>query len=207
MTVMSMVRFEDLYDPSKVITNSNPINKNEFSEDGIFSTVIFGEDNDSDNLDTVGWIDLGDNYVISPLMYSRLAKLMKQRVLDSIIQFNKSINRDGNFVDDVPEPGSRMLIFEDSNIGLKAFKDRFLELLQKYTDVEKKDSPEYRNMVRWYIEDKIFTSKLPVFSPKLRPAQLSKEDKTFQFSEINSYYNFIVNYAEMVKSIKGSDTL
>ena len=207
MTVMSMVRFEDLYDPSKVITNSNPINKNEFSEDGIFSTVIFGEENDSDNLDTVGWIDLGDNYVISPLMYSRLAKLMKQRVLDSIIQFNKSINRDGNFVDDVPEPGSRMLIFEDSNIGLKAFKDRFLELLQKYTDVEKKDSPEYRNMVRWYIEDKIFTSKLPVFSPKLRPAQLSKEDKTFQFSEINSYYNFIVNYAEMVKSIKGSDTL
>ena len=118
MTVMSMVRFEDLYDPSKVITNSNPINKNEFSEDGIFSTVIFGEENDSDNLDTVGWIDLGDNYVISPLMYSRLAKLMKQRVLDSIIQFNKSISRDGNFVDDVPETGGRMLVIEDSNIGI-----------------------------------------------------------------------------------------
>ena len=207
MTTMTMIKFEDLYDPSKVITNSNPITKNEFSPDGIFSTVIFGEETDADNLDIVGWIDLGDNYVIAPLMYTRLAKLFKQRVLDSMIQFNKNISRDGNFVDDIPEPGSKTLVFEDSNIGLIAFRERFLELLQKYTDPEKKDSPEYRNLIRWFIEGKVFTSKIPVFSPKLRPAQLSKEDKTFQFSEINSYYNFIVSYGEMVKTIKGSDTL
>lgn len=207
MTVMTMLKLEDLYDPSKVITNASPITKNEFSPDGIFSTVIFGEDTDTDSLDVVGWVDLGDNYIISPLMYTRLAKLFKQRVLDSMIQFNKNISRDGNFVDDIPEPGSKLIVFEDSNIGLTAFKERFLELLQKYTEPEKKDSPEYRNLIKWYIEDKVFTSKLPIFSPKLRPAQLSKEDKTFQFSEINSYYNFIVSYAEMVKSIRGSDKL
>ena len=207
MTVMSMIKFEDLFDPEKVITNPAPIIKNDFSDDGIFSTVIFGEETDSDNLDVIGWIDLGTDFVIAPLMYTRLAKLFRQRVLDSIIQFNKNISRDGNFVDDIPEPGSKSLVFEDSNIGLHEFRERFLELLQKYTDPEKKELPEYRNMVRWYIEDKIFTSKIPVFSPKLRPAQLSKEDKTFQFSEINSYYNFIVSYAEMIKTIKGNDKL
>ena len=207
MTMMQIIRFEDLYDPSKVLTNPNPIEKNEFSPDGIFSTIIFGEDSDPDKLDVVGWVDLGSNYVITPLIYSRLAKLMNQRILDSMIQFNKSISRDGNFVEDVPEPGSKLLVFEDSNIGLKEFRERFLELLQKYTDPEKKKLPEYRNIIRWYLEDKIFTSKIPVFSTKLRPAQLSKEDKTFQFSEINNYYNFMVSYAEMIKNIKGSDSL
>ena len=80
MTVMTMLKLEDLYDPSKVITNSSPITKNEFSPDGIFSTVIFGEDTDTDSLDIVGWVDLGDNYIISPLMYTRLAKLFKQHI-------------------------------------------------------------------------------------------------------------------------------
>ena len=207
MTMMQMIKFEELFEPKNVLTNPNPIDKKEFSPDGIFSTVIFGEDSDPDKLDVVGWVDLGNNYVISPLIYSRLAKLMNQRVLDSMIQFNKSISRDGNFVEDVLEPGSKLLVFEDSNIGLKEFKDRFLELLAKYTAPEKKAHPEYRNIIRWYIEDKIFTSKIPVFSTKLRPAQLSKEDKTFQFSEINNYYNFMVSYAEMIKSIKGSESL
>lgn len=206
MTRIKILNFDDYFDPNKVITNSTPVLKGEFTNDGLFSETIFGEEKDPNNLDTIGWIDFGDNYIISPIMFPRIRKLLKPKVLDSMIQYNKSINRDGQFVEDNPE-STKTLIFEDSNIGLQEFRERFLELLKKYTPEESKELPEYRNIIKWHLENKVFINKLPVFSPKLRPGQISKEDKTFQFSEINNYYNFIISFSEMAKSIRGNDLL
>ena len=206
MTRLDMIRFEDYFDPNKVITNSNPIVKNEFSKDGIFSEDIFGKENDPDNIDSIAWIDFGENYVISPLMYSRIEKLIKASVLDAIIQFDKRIDANGNFMDTEPEEGRKIVNIADRNVGLIDFRIRFIELLRKYTPQDRKEFPEYKNLIKWYFEGKVFTSKFPVFSPKLRPAQIFPDEKTFQFSEINNYYNFLLTHSNIVKGIEGDDS-
>ena len=205
MTRLDMIRFEEMFDESKVVTSSSPISKNEFSKDGIFSELIFGEETQADNVDSIGWIDLGNNYIINPLMYTRIARLIKPSRLDAMIQYNKRIDADGNFTDEPPEEGKKVDNFEDRNVGIVYFKDNFIKLLRKYTTPENKKLPEYRNIIMWYFEGKVFTSKIPIFSPKLRPAQIFPDEKTFQFSEINNYYNFLVSHSNMVKSVEGND--
>ena len=205
MTRLVMLDMMKEFNPEKVIKNSNPILKGEFTQDGLFSEEIFGPEDEVNNVDNIGWIDLGkDNYILPPLMYHRVAKLIKARYLDSIIQYNKRIDADGNLTDE-PDDDGRTAKILDANIGLYNFKKDFLYILNEYTPVRKKKDPEYRNLIKWYLEGKLFINKIPVFSPKLRPAQIFKDDKTFQFSEINNYYNFIIAHSNNLKAIYGDN--
>jgi len=205
MTKIEMMRFEDFYDPKKVVTNSNPISRNEFSVDGIFSESIFGKESDPDNIDSIAWIDLGDNYIMYPLMYSRVSKLIKPSILNAILEFSRRIDSDGNFTED--DEDSKGHVFEHSNLGLYEFRKQFIHILRTYTPDEKKLHPEYRNLIKWYFEDKVFTNKIPIFSPKLRPAQIFTDDRTFQFSAINNFYNFIIQHSNLIKAIEGDNEL
>lgn len=205
MTKLIMLDMMKEFDPRKVIKNANPIIKGDFTQDGIFSEEIFGTESDINNIDSIAWIDLGeDNYIMPPLMYHRVAKLIKARYIDSIIQYNKRIDADGNLTDE-PDDDGRTAKIEDANIGLYNFKKDFIYILNKYTPIKKKRDPEYRNLIKWYLEGKVFINKIPVFSPKLRPAQIFKDDKTFQFSEINNFYNFIISHSNNLKMIYGDN--
>lgn len=206
MTKLVMLDMVKEFDPNKVVRNSNPINKGEFTQDGIFSEEIFGPESEINNIDSIAWIDLGeDNYIMPPLMYHRVAKLIKAKYLDSIIQYNKRIDADGNLTNE-PDDDGRTAKIDDANIGLYNFKKDFVYILNKYTPIKKKRDPEYRNLLKWYLEGKVFINKVPIFSPKLRPAQIFKDDKTFQFSEINNYYNFIISHSNSLKVIYGDNS-
>src|SRR5699024_11158583 len=125
--------------PELFITNPNSIDsKGDFTEDGIFSRVIFGEDEDLDNVERYGIIYLGDNYVLDPLAYRRLNKLLSKAVLDKMIAFETQIDEDGKF----EENKSKNYM----NLGLIDLKDRLPEILLKLPE-EKKATPEYRTLV------------------------------------------------------------
>lgn len=205
-----LVNFKEDFNPEKVVTNPTPLVKGEFTPDGLFSEEIFGPESDTDNVDSMAWIDLGDqNFIISPLAYTRIRKLVGRQVLETMIKFNKRIDADGNFVDDeeAGDDGAKVAKIKDKNLGLVEFRKNFLTYLNRYTPHEKKYLPEYRTILKWYYEDNIFINRIPVFSPKLRPAQVHKDDKIFQFSEINNYYNFIISHSNLMKAVVGSDLL
>ena len=209
-TRIRLIDFDEYFDPEKVVTNHEPMKSGEFTDDGVFSERIFGSEDEVNNIDNMGWIDFGKNtYIINPLIYKRLERLMRANVLDAIISFNMRINIDGKFEPMLDEDGNtiKSANIEDANVGLWEFKRNFIYYLNKYTPTGKKSLPEYRNILRWYLEDKVFINKLPIFSPKLRPAQIFSHDKTFQFSEINKYYNLAIKHSNNIKAIKGDDIL
>jgi hypothetical protein len=205
---IEFIPMDTLYDPERIVTNPNPLKNDGFSEDGVFSEKIFGEESNPSNTDTLGWIDFGNHYIINPLMYYRLKRVFANKYLDEMIKFEINIDADGNFVTDIEfDPDHPTLDFPDSNIGLIEFKDRFLELLELYIADDGKDCPEYGVVIQAYFEGTLFINKLPIFSPKLRPAQIVAGDKSLTYSEINNYYNFAIQHSNIVKSIEGDDEL
>jgi len=197
---ISLVDFNALFNEENVITAWNPIENHEFSDDGIYSERIFGsynEDGDDKEIDTLGWIDLSPYYIINPLLFTIIKKCIPK--INKIINYNKSIDQNGNEVEkDEEEVG------EDEFEGLIVFKEKFEELLDKYTDKDKYQR-EY-DFLHKNIND-VFINKIPVFSHKLRPATLLAKN-VLVFNEINNYYNFIIQYiAEIKDKIVGEENL
>ncbi|QXN67923.1 DNA-directed RNA polymerase subunit beta' [Listeria phage LPJP1] len=207
MTRVRIIDFRELIEQDKIITNHEPVTKKEkkYSIDGIFSEEIYGPEVERDNIDNFGYVDFKNNYVVNPIMFDRLIKLFDGTKFIDMIMYNKRIDANGNIVDLEDEEGSEHEEFEDRNIGLDEFKERFIELLQKYVDTKQKNSLEYKRIIRWYFEGLLFIDCLPIFSPKLRPAQLIASENLFRLSEINNDYNFLINHTNMLKDIVNSD--
>jgi DNA-directed RNA polymerase beta' subunit len=187
---VSLVNFNEIFSEENVITAWNPIENHEFSDSGIYSEKIFGsynEEEDDKSIDTLGWVDLSPYYIINPLLFTNVKKCIPK--VNKMINFNKSIDQNGNEVENTEEIG------EDEFIGLIEFKDRFQELMDKYTDKDKYEK-EYYFLMEHY--DNIFIDKIPVFSHKLRPATLLAKN-VLVFNEINNYYNFIIQYIAEIK--------
>lgn len=174
-----LLNFEDIFDSTKVLTNHVPVTKEKtFTEGGVFSEEIFGEMS-GDDIDTIGWITIEKGHIINPIMFNHLKRLLGKD-LDRIIKYEKSIDKDGNIVEDEEE---------DQNLGLLGFKDNFVALVEKYGN-KKKYEKEY-NFVLQNMEH-VFINKIPVFNSKLRPASMIAN--TMVYDEINAEYNMILKY-------------
>lgn len=183
---MTLVNFNDIYEEENLITNANPVENHEFSENGIYSQTIFGsynEEEDDKSIKTLGWINLEPYKIINPLVFASVKKCIPN--VNKIINFNKSIDQNGNEVDIPLEE-----VGEDDFIGLLEFRERFDELLEKYTDKDKYEK-EYNFLTT--MREYVFIDKVPVFSHKLRPATLLAKN-VLVYNEINNYYNFIIQY-------------
>jgi DNA-directed RNA polymerase beta' subunit len=193
---ISLVNFGELYSEENKITNANPVENHEFSENGIYSERIFGsynEDEDDKDINTIGWVDISPYYIINPVLFTIVKKVIPP--VNKIINYNKSIDQNGE------EVQSEEATDEDEFMGLIDFKENFIEIMEKYVDKDKYQS-EYdflnENM------DKVFIDKIPVFSHKLRPATLLAKN-VLVFNEINNYYNFIIQYINEIKDRIVSD--
>lgn len=185
---LSFVNFKDCFDPEKVIKSSNPLKDKKFDDDGIFSERIFGSNQDNSDLSLFGWIDFGDYEIINPILIERLNKIFGKSKLLKLINYEKSIDKDGFLIEGNSE----------ENLGLIEFKRNFPELLEKYGN---KDKPEYNTIKKLYKEDKIFIKQLPVFSSKLRPGMMI--ENTLVFDDINKNYNFLIEYSNRLSEIEG----
>jgi DNA-directed RNA polymerase beta' subunit len=174
------VNFEKDFDAKRVVTNHNPLENKAFTEDGIFSEEIFGNYHTSNELRR-GWIDFGNNYIINPLLFPYLKKVLPKLI--RIIKSERNIDNEGEEV----------TTSELDAIGLIKLRENFDEILEKYGD---KKCEEYEYIIN--NRDILFTSKLPIFSSKLRPAMLINGN-TIISDGINDYYNFIIKYSNELK--------
>jgi hypothetical protein len=177
---LRIVDFDEKFDPDRVVTNSTDVENGGFTEDGIFSEKIFGNFHSIDRELREGWIDFGDNYVINPLIYPYLSKVIPN--LKRMINTNKSLDVNGEeIVED-----------ELDGIGLSIFHENFNDFLEEYGI---KDIPEYTFIMNNY--DVIFVNKYPILHAKIRPGMII--GNTVNSYKINDNYKMIVQYSKELK--------
>ena len=187
---LNFVNYNDIFDPDKVIGSANLLDpslkddngKKKFDDNGIFSERIFGLSDDKNTVEIIGWIDFGDYYIINPLAFSRIKKVIRKDLILKMISFTKKTDKDGNIIEEEDNTGRK-------DIGLIKFREEFLDILEQFG---KKDKPEYKILLRMYDEETLFINKFPVFSSRIRPAIVV--NKTLIYDDINKYYNLLIKY-------------
>ena len=199
---LKFVDWKKMYDPEKVISSSEYYdNKKQFTPNGLFSETIFGKNSDPEGADKIGWINMGDIQIISPIFFERLKKVLKGSVLNRIINYNKKTDEFGDLVDEKMKGKD----IEYQNIGIPGFIKNFEDIINLYGNTECNEYPVVMNA---YHNDILFTNILPVFSSKLRPGILyggNSKDKdrkaVFKYDDINNYYNIIIQYSNKIKDM------
>lgn len=175
--------FNKDFDSTKVVTNPEDYDGKAFTKDGIFSEDIFGNYN-SESEFTKGWIDFGDYYIINPVMFSFLKKVIPK--LPKLIKTETSVDLEGNEVNNN----------EIDSVGLIELRENFDYYLEEYGD---KDTDAWKLIEQNY--DKLWINKFPIISSKLRPGILI--NKVITGPKVNSKYNFAIKYAKELKSSDG----
>ena len=117
------------------------------------------------------------------LFYQRLSSAISKKNLEAIISNENLITSQGIIRkhNDAIEVKKTTLLYH--NIGLKEFYDHFEEIMEYFKTKRKQKADLIDSLIR--DKDKVWTSKLPVYSTVLRPQGVTTE--SYYFSSINVY--------------------
>lgn len=170
---IKFINYEDYFDENNLITDAEGFNKKnkdvEFSDQGIYSTKIFGdyyaENND---IEKKGWIKL--NYpLINPLYYLMLKQKKLIKDSDNIMEL------------------IRILSDEDSTELTTFFNERKTNSNGNLISFIL-ENKEYA-IIKYF----------PVFSHKLRPVKVIPGTKpTLVYDKINNYFSFLIEYNNII---------
>ena len=179
---LKIADFNKDFNPEKVVSNAKDYENKKFTEDGIYSETIFGSYQDDEYIR--GWIDFGNYYIINPLLFGYLKKVIPK--LPRLIKRELNVDMEGNTIENDSEV---------DNVGLIKFRENFFDYVDEYGDTS---LPEWQLINDNY--DKLFINKFPILPSKLRPGILVKNVITS--SKVNKLYNFAIQYSN---ELKGSD--
>ena len=132
-----------------------------------------------------GWVDLGENQIVSPLFFQYFAKVVGPTQFNKILHQRRILTVDG-----IARTDGDAGPFD--GIGLIAFAERWEEILTHF-EAKKRSDPKVAEYARVIRENAgmIMTSKIPVFSHILRPALVV--DKQMIFDEVNNLYSLLIS--------------
>ena len=148
----------------------------------------------------VGWINIFPYVIINPNAYEKLTKVIGNKNLPKILQYDIEVDIDGNLV-----PASDKIITKQgtvkqnipfANLGMDGFKANFEAVLNYYGT-----SRNEMEMANHLIEhkDEIFSSYIPVSSLYLRPTFTSSKKRSVSFDKINATYIKILASAKLLR--------
>jgi len=125
----------------------------------------------------VGWIDLKEYKVIHPRFYQFIQQYIGTSRLNSYINSNMSIDVDGNVV--IPnetelKPTTKDPMPECVGMGVEGFINNFDSILETYHAKNKDEKKDVYEIIRAN-RDKLFMTKIPMYSPRLRPVVVIKD--------------------------------
>jgi DNA-directed RNA polymerase beta' subunit len=147
------------------------------------------------NIDKVGWIDLGDNYVIKYISYSLLEKIIGRENLKHIVHLPNKITMQGDIdTTEIEEIQKTSPEHKYWHIGLSAFRKKYSDILKYYHNLHGKKEQKIYD----FLEDiyDVFTNKIPVISIVLRPAMRTAEG--LKLDELNNVYINILKNVEIL---------
>ncbi len=120
-----------------------------------------------------GWLNFWPYHIINPLFYNYMKSALSKKVLENIISNENIITSQGIIRKhtDTIEAKKTQLVYH--NIGLAAFYDNFEEIMTYYKGKRKQKAELIDRLIEE--KDKVWTSKLPVYSTVLRPQGITSE--------------------------------
>ena len=156
------------------------------------------------NIEFTGWLTLGDKYIISPYYYQLLASVIGKPVLEDMIIVKKKVDRDGNVTDAAADDLAEKPRSPFSRIGASEFRRRYDEVMQYFRNKKKKMLNKVSAIDHLIDEkDKVFVSKIPVYSTFLRPQ--SQTADTLFFNQIDKQIEPLYNLTEKLKDATDID--
>ena len=116
------------------------------------------------NLTLTGYIDIAPYHVLTYHGLNTFTKLLGKDVMNELLTTVKRINKKGNVID-------------DGRPTLMSLYDDFDKVYSEFIDIDKKY---------------LFTSKIPVYSARLRPLIMSSNAVRMTILDVNKCYNSIV---------------
>ena len=149
------------------------------------------------NLEKMGWIDLGNFYVINPEAYALIATIIPEEKFQKIINldYSKTLSVEGNITRQEKITKSNQY----DNIGLMQFRKHFDEII-RYFAKKKKEEEKGEFLIK--MKNRVFTSKIMVYSSYLRPVLISSKRKQTDYDPINKAYSVIATNADILKRNK-----
>ena len=150
-----------------------------------------------------GWISLGNNFILNPFYYNKLASIMSEASLSDIVIIKKQVDVDGNIktlsAEELDEKPRHPFV----GIGLIEFRKRFEEIMHWFKTKKKKKADEIDKVLSE--SSAVFCSHIPIYSTLLRPQ--SNTADTFYFNSIDKHVNPLFNLSEKIKSAEEIDKM
>lgn len=141
-----------------------------------------------------GWIDIYPYYVISPVCYLIIQKVIGENALERILDSDSPLDING-----IPIKKEVNKNKPYDGIGMVEFRRKFEQILLYYAN-KSKDLDKIKN-AKLLISKKnrVFCSKIPVVNSLLRPNFLSNGRTSSRLDPINKPYMSIVRNADIIK--------
>jgi len=154
----------------------------------------------------VGWIDTKDYKLIHPRMYKFISQYLGASRLKSYINKNMPIDVDGNII--VPDKKDLKPTIKDPmpeciGMGVTAFIENFDAILETFRVRNKDEKKNIYDFIRQN-RSKLFITKIPVYSPRLRPVVVIK-DKVIT-DPLNEKYVQILKLVSGLHSLEADRT-
>ena len=145
------------------------------------------------------WLSITNpNYcIIHPLLYRKIDAFLGKNILSNIINFRMDMTLDGEFClrQDVDYKK-----YPYYGIGMLAFREKFDEIMNYYFKKKKGKADLYNHIME--NRDKIFITKVPVYSSVLRQVFFTDED--YKYTKIDRCYNaMFCNFSRLNEEVEG----
>lgn len=154
----------------------------------------------------VGWINIEPFVVINPNAYDMLTKVIGTKNLPKILQYEISIDLDGNLqaASDqvVTKKGVTKSAIPYANLGMMDFMNNFEAVVSYYAS-----SRGAEDTAKYLIDHKseIFVSHIPVSSIYLRPTFTSSKKRSVSFDKLNAIYVKMLTNASLLRRVMKKD--
>jgi DNA-directed RNA polymerase subunit RPC12/RpoP len=151
-----------------------------------------------------GWLNFYPYKIINPLFYQRMQSALSKKILENIISNENIITSQGIIRKhtDTIEVKKSMLVYH--NIGLHEFYKNFEEIMEYYKNKRKQKADLIDSLIA--DKDKVWTSKLPVYTTVLRPMGITQESYYFNSLNIYPIYQVSINSLKCWKLLRASTT-
>lgn len=147
------------------------------------------------NINTTGWISLGENKIINPLYYNLLSSAIGTAPFTDIISAKYKITKDGHKLKPREDELDEKPTSPYAGIGIDNFYDRYEEIIDYFIG-KKKNKVDTLTILKKE-KPKVFTSHIPIISTILRPQSVTND--TFYFNSIDKVINTLCRLAENIK--------
>lgn len=153
---------------------------------------------DSD-INMTGWINLGTNRIVNPYFYRIFDQTLGKNIFPDIINVKYKVTTNGNrealSSDDLEKPSSPY-----AGIGVDKFFEQYENIIAYFKSTMKSAKKHKLETLDALLKQKraVFTSHIPVYTPKLRPRSVTVD--TFYFGSMDKAINTTFNLCESLKT-------